>query len=774
MKKSQAKTMLIFFSLFMIFSFIGYAVTTVLITPTDNSVDDDGFLDLRGSCIPTSANSYDGTTQWNITNATLWTNVDGIWKANKTINLNETSVPSNDTYLFNFTNVVNMTAEGTYQWNLECTETNSSNPTNFSTSFAGNYTIKVQYARPTVTTLAPADGTYDLDGHAITVNCSASPSGDWNISSISLMTNVNGNWGINETFNPVEQSGVTVVRGFVLNGFGNASILDGSDVLYGCSATQVKNLTGKPDAIEALVTSEKSSSNRTLHVEYPPEIVLTHPPDSNWSKSKSLVVNWSVISAFGTNVDPFSCQIWTNETGTWQFKLGGINADNNTNTSQSITFQEKSAIKYGVKCFDGNDGNVFNFSLNRTINIDTIDPTIVIFGNNTIQDDVINITFTPTDTNLNNVDLYINFTGNSKLNYTNISANTGELIVFAPTPTPSIADGVYEYSILVNDSAGRLINTSGLFLTVDTLPPDLIGTTNTSVVGKCDQINITFNTTEIANFTFYYDTDTDTSDGSSVSSTVAGIEHHAILDFNFNGDIIYYFNITITDRAGNTNISTGLNTIRAPARVCEGWSQYSVYDAYINLSYIENQTGADLVYFWNQSNQEWVAKTRGLSANGNTVMGWSTPYNVVHLFEDTNSTWARNTTNPGEYNFNLSQISNFIAIPKVYSFGNLTLSFMNTSIGIFPLTINLTTGENNNGGTNGTKFGPFNITFFAGYNNSKQDYVNHLFNFTWSNESILSPCPDRVQKITCMETAWVATDYNVSWNGTQIYANWSR
>ena len=223
MKKSQAKTMLIFFSLFMIFSFIGYAVTTVLITPTDNSVDDDGFLDLRGSCIPTSANSYDGTTQWNITNATLWTNVDGIWKANKTINLNETSVPSNDTYLFNFTNVVNMTAEGTYQWNLECTETNSSNPTNFSTSFAGNYTIKVQYARPTVTTLAPADGTYDLDGHAITVNCSASPSGDWNISSISLMTNVNGNWGINETFNPVEQSGVTVVRGFVLNGFGNAS-----------------------------------------------------------------------------------------------------------------------------------------------------------------------------------------------------------------------------------------------------------------------------------------------------------------------------------------------------------------------------------------------------------------------------------------------------------------------------------------------------------------------------------------------------------------------
>ena len=70
-------------------------------------------------------------------------------------------------------------------------------------------------------------------------------------------------------------------------------------------------------------------------------------------------------------------------------------------------------------------------------------------------------------------------------------------------------------------------------------------------------------------------------------------------------------------------------------------------------------------------------------------------------------------------------------------------------------------------------YGPFNITYFAGYNNSVQDYVSHIFNFTWSNATFLEPCPTRDFPITCMETAWVASGFNVSWNGTAIYANWT-
>ncbi|KKK88071.1 hypothetical protein LCGC14_2746830, partial [marine sediment metagenome] len=68
MKKSQVK---IIFSMFLIFSLLIsliYAVGTTLTSPVDNFRDDDGYLDLRGKCIP-SANS---TVSYNITNATLY------------------------------------------------------------------------------------------------------------------------------------------------------------------------------------------------------------------------------------------------------------------------------------------------------------------------------------------------------------------------------------------------------------------------------------------------------------------------------------------------------------------------------------------------------------------------------------------------------------------------------------------------------------------------------------------------------------------------------
>ena len=222
-------------------------------------------------------------------------------------------------------------------------------------------------------------------------------------------------------------------------------------------------------------------------------------------------------------------------------------------------------------------------------------------------------------------------------------------------------------------------------------------------------------------------------------------------------------------------------TFDTPARVCSDWTQYAIYDSKINLSTLQNQTGADLVYVWNASSQNWVFFTAGLTSNGGLTVGKSTIFHAVHLFENTNSTWFRNVTNPGNYNYNLTSVSNWVSISTHLNFGNLSYTFQNASgttgtenSGHYPSVINLTSGDNRNGGTNGTKFGPFNITFFAGYNNSKQDYVSHLFNFTWANLTILEPCPTRVNKDTCMEVLWVATSFNVTWNGTTIYANFTR
>ncbi|MCH7535506.1 MAG: hypothetical protein IH948_07140, partial [Bacteroidetes bacterium] len=48
---------------------------------------------------------------------------------------------------------------------------------------------------------------------------------------------------------------------------------------------------------------------------------------------------------------------------------------------------------------------------------------------------------------------------------------------------------------------------------------------------------------------------------------------------------------------------------------------------------------------------------------------------VVHLFEDVNSTWDRNRTVTTTLLYNVTNVHNFIAVPRVYDFGNLTESF---------------------------------------------------------------------------------------------------
>ena len=142
-------------------------------------------------------------------------------------------------------------------------------------------------------------------------------------------------------------------------------------------------------------------------------------------------------------------------------------------------------------------------------------------------------------------------------------------------------------------------------------------------------------------------------------------------------------------------------------------------------------------------------------------VGGDTDYHVVHLFENTNETWYRTVANTGIYEYNVTSTDNFVRVPQVYNFGNFTESFMNSSA-VYPSVVNDGFGNFN-----------LNITYFAGWNNSAQNYVSHIFNFTWSNDTLLGPCPNRVETVTCMESAWIASDFNVTWNGTDISKNWT-
>jgi len=253
MKKLQIKSTFVLVLVFTLLSVIVFAVSTTLQSPANNFVDDDGFLDLRASCNP----GYDGTTSYNITKATLYSDLDGTWKEDNTL---QVTIPiANATYYFNFTNSIIQVAEREIVWNVQCYEANSSNDgANINEAFTGNRTVKVEYSLATVTTVSPVGGSHDSDGQNILIDCLATPTSGWNLTQIDLMTNVSSNWVVSQTFIiPTRSVGTQFSNGFLFN-------LDvGSEVtqlIFSCSSTQIKNdLIGSP-------SSEKSSPNRTLNI----------------------------------------------------------------------------------------------------------------------------------------------------------------------------------------------------------------------------------------------------------------------------------------------------------------------------------------------------------------------------------------------------------------------------------------------------------------------------------------------------------------------------
>ncbi|KKK50170.1 hypothetical protein LCGC14_3127710, partial [marine sediment metagenome] len=157
------------------------------------------------------------------------------------------------------------------------------------------------------------------------------------------------NWTINQTFTPTRVVGVEVVANFTINKIGNNSIADGTNLLYGCSATQIKDGFSTP-------TSEKSSTNRTINVEYPPLVTINKPANNNWSQTQTATLSWTVTSAFDSGT-AYSTRIWTNESGTWNPRIGAIQATNDTAVTKTYFFNEKSYIEWGVQASQSNDAN---------------------------------------------------------------------------------------------------------------------------------------------------------------------------------------------------------------------------------------------------------------------------------------------------------------------------------------------------------------------------------------------------------------------------------
>ena len=777
-KKSQIKTLVIFSVLALLLSFIVYAVSSSLRSPIESFIDDDGYLDLRGSCVPTL---YDGTTSFNITNATLYSDVSGTWLRNKTLDV--ITSEGNATYLFNFTNYINQSAEGTFNWNIECSEENVSNSffNANDTSFANNRTIIVRYANTAIASIVPADNFFDLDGDDINVTAEISPTTGWNITNVSLYTNESG-WASAFVYNLNSPFAADFFANFSITG-----LADGSQIEFSILAYQIKNISNDSVA----VTSSFFSVNRTIFVEYPATVTLNTPANDSWTSNARDDFNFTVSSVFTDNTG-YSCQLYTNETGSWLLRES-LTASNDTVTGINYQPAEVSELVWGFRCEEQAQVDVFNFSINRTVHIDRTNPIVVInfVDNNTVVSEQFSnnefplINFTVTELNLDTCILYVNDTVNSTANADLDKANF----------TIDSAEGVFNFTIGCNDTANNFANSSVFNLVIDRTAPVLTSFSNFTKDNSADTRTFNFTSDEPVDTTYFFGLITDIQSPTIFTNSSFESSPNLTLTIDdFLPNTEYYWNITACDRAGNcldTAAASGQFNFTYPFQVIEGWNYYGIYDAKINFSVILNQTSAEFVYFWNQTNQEFVFSTAGSTANLGFEVGISAGEraaggrHVIALFEETNSTWVRNTTNSGVYVYNFTSGDNFIKLPTDFTFGNLSLTFLNTTFqdGIgeddynfgveestTPTNASQDVSDPEDVQVGGVKY---NITdlFFSAFNLTARTWEPfYIYNLSIDNNTILTPLAAGVNNF---EVVWIFSEQNITWNTTNIIGNWT-
>lgn len=681
----------------------------------------------------------------------------------------------------------------------------------------------------TISGRTPSDGTYDLDGTDLAVNVTATTNASTvYIVNISFWTNI-GTWSINQTY-PYSQA-TERAQGFVINAIPNASIADGTDVKwavqiaenttsnpnvtltwngnntgsiigvvgvdtvivynngtrinqggnYTFNSTAVTILNASPEGAPAgqsqwvtnainvtyTYTSITFSTNYTINVEYPALVRLNLPSTNSWTNALQDNFNFTVNSSF-TSTTLFPCSFWTNESGTWSQALGSLTATNGT--QKAFLYQpSEGTIVWGIRCQQGDDGNVLNTSINFTLNIDRTLPVVSItqlnattISNNTFlktQSPIIN--YSITEIHRDTCILFVNNTANSTTTATSNNFTFG-----------AAQDGVYNFLIGCNDTANNWKNSSTYQVTLDTVPPKLIEPHNVSTGSFADRRSINFSTDEFANATIYYGVTVDTGSSAGNSSFLLG---HNITISGFEQNTLYYFNISVCDRAANCNNSGvvfGQYSFVFPFKLFTGWSYYGIYDSLINFSTILSQTNSEYVYYWNQTAQSWVSATAGGTTSmefqvGTGVSGTATEgagRHVVAIFESLNSTWERNITAGVSYRYNLTVGDNFLKMFDNRSMGQLGRSFLNGSL----LDNNITYGAGPLMQTPEVRTYNMSRFYFSAYNNTATDWeINHVYNSTINNNTY-------VGNYTIHEVVWVFSSFNLTWNGSIITGNWTR
>ena len=628
----------------------------------------------------------------------------------------------------------------------------------------------------TVSENNPADGRYIFDPAGnYNGSCEVMVSQDnwgygWNITntSVQIWNETASSWDIILVNNTVMTNNTSYNMTFAF-----AGEPDGQSYKWRCGACDINGTASGHAGTN--VTCSNSTTSRNVYFETPPAIdfMTDTPADAGFVRYTNASLSWRVYSITNDDNLYFTCKIWYNNSdGDWVAYGTSYTAQNYTIYNTSFSFRNNQLTKYGIRCNEQGNDKIYNQTANRTIMVDTVAPVINSFlpANGDWRSSGSTMYFGLNVTEVNPANCSISTTMNTSTNvsqsgiwdhqYETVEEYTDSVLWYFQNMNGTTADnavvwednntGVYQWNVSCNDDAGNKVD-SGLYnVFVDTVPPGITNVASQSAGNVCDVWEVNWTSTELngTNFTIGFDSVTTNALG-NISQTNFSLENVGNMS-GYKEEEINYVNITVADRAGNVNNTFAVTEVTTPLGICAGWNWRAVLESSITLGSLFNNIsgvsagGADYVYYFNQTGQNWawVSATDPSSENLSIVNG-----SAIAIYESDGSTWLRKDDGVPltsiDINYSIFSADNFIGI------SNYTYTFYNfTDLG------------------DDTIHGGMNMTYMAVYDNSDNTWGgnnSYYYGGLWANLTTFGKQQDR-------EVVWVYSLQNSTWNGTAIFA----
>ena len=698
--------------------------------------------------INATPNALGGT----IANATLWTNFSGTWMANFT-NTTGGTVNTKQYYLFaagdNKTFYSEDFADGlVFIWNVQV------------------YDNVTSFTAETVPLTSAEFTTFDN----YSTGCVPS-------SKICIVVTAGRGRLVNYPVSALDGIANDTIGGFTP---GQCSLNGSNDGFFYCNQTKITyNGTGTIVSTEILITPyvkvnytitsnyRFAGANRTVYVEDAPSITLNLPTDSSYDSDTTININ---ITVSGDD-DAYQCDIYSNDTGNWSVETGTSALTNDTDMLTSKIFNE-GAISWNARCEQSSNSNIYGRAIaNYTVIVDTTNPVIALkYPIDATYQTTRTFYFNATvnDTNLGSCNLYLNTTNtdwnSSSYNETITSMTTTNRFNFSEKVFD--ADYNIKWGVRCNDSAGRSGWSSNYTVDIDTTLPKMRNNSNyTSSATNCKGFTVDFAMSEEVNLSFTYGLTSTSETWKEVESDFA-TNQTVTLTFNESYNTDFYANVTICDRAGNcngTDIAFTEMVFPSPIGLCTGWTYWSIYDGRISLINLSEGSGADYVYWWNNSGRSWTYYSSASTGQGthNLKQG-----DVVHFYESTNTTYFRNVSGSPDYFRNVTAGHIYFGLYDSYTLGNIShVLFLNSSGG------NQTTNNSYYYGAGSVGELVFRVDYLSGFNNTNHEYVNSIYTWSTNNDTAVGVGPKNG-----IDTLWAYFPYNLTINFStngDIMGNWT-